>query len=778
MLLFSGILLASCVKEEIPQPSDSEEQPTAAVTRSAGEKDPYKLSLVQEALDAKLAQMGLPRIVLKPTHYYVCFSPTDSAQVAKLETLDIITSYNPIGEEGLPIPEADENSQDEILPLYSVVPVNFPFPADIPYTKIYDVYIQSLGGAGSASGSDEQLPTDMFKDVLMQTLTATGKAPVATRADKPREWNPSARFRFHVTVRDGLHNPRIDDSIPLKQLNVVVTQGANQERCYSDADGVITATNKFIGPVDYLVVWDSHHFVIRQGNTWTRRASFFNGHKDATPLDTVITERHGLDYFIAGSHRALTAYYTEPNLVPGLVRRQKFLNAGIMDSEDVNVGIGDWTIFNYSGRFIPGLRHPISLYAKASGTTYKPSGTAMEMTFHELGHASHHAKNAVSYNSMFVSRRKDMESWANGVSYSYMSALLGEGYEWNGTTTNKYTRLVESLLLNGFTMEQIQFEFYGSDDWGHWQSRIRNRGDKQISDQLVNLIFDNPNDYALDMRDMIQISDTLLRRYQPTLLRLMDHVMQFTVNDWEIVDGTSSQIINSNDARLEVCFTEPGEKTIRATVQIAPGVEETFEKTVSVASASIISAPATAKEGYPVTVSMMDMEDYPNARVREWSVAQGDVAITSKTDRSAQYTFRQPGDMTIKLKIQFYIGGPIMEYSHPIKVKALDDYSVFAVINKPAYYSYNTTYQAKYMGQATDVNVTKIEIDNLTYLPYYYFDTWSYNKVNKVINFSVPAYNVPFDYQLTIFYTVNGIEVKEPAKLIISNFREGPPSGI
>lgn len=188
MLLISGLLLVSCVQEEIAQPSDAEETVSAAVTRSAGEKDPYKLSLVQEALDARLAQMGLPRIVLEPTHHYVCFSPTDSAQVAKLESLDIITSYNPIGEESLVVPEADEDSQDEILPLYSVVPVSFLFPEDIPYTKIYDVYIQSLNSGGSASGSDGQLPADLFKDVLTQTLTVTGKSPVATRGSEAKEW--------------------------------------------------------------------------------------------------------------------------------------------------------------------------------------------------------------------------------------------------------------------------------------------------------------------------------------------------------------------------------------------------------------------------------------------------------------------------------------------------------------------------------------------------------------------------------------------------------------
>ena len=109
----------------------------------------------------------------------------------------------------------------------------------------------------------------------------------------------------------------------------MVVQGSNQKRYYTDADGRITVTDKFIGPVDYQVVWDSHHFVIRQGNTWTRRGSWCKGHTE--PLDTVLTSQCGLDYFLAGSHRALTAYYTEPNLVPGLAREQKLLNIGIVD---------------------------------------------------------------------------------------------------------------------------------------------------------------------------------------------------------------------------------------------------------------------------------------------------------------------------------------------------------------------------------------------------------------------------------------------------------------
>lgn len=327
LFLLSGMLLASCVKEELPQPPTDGEPVTVTLTRSAGENDPYKLSLVQEVLDAQCAAQGLPRIELKPTHQYVCFSPADSAQVARLEALDIVTFNNPIGDY-TPIPEPDENTMNIILPLYSVVPVDFKLPEGIACTKIYDVYIQSLGGPGTASGTEEQLPTEQFKDVLTQTLAATGKAPAVTRTGTPQEWTPSARFRFHINVGNGRA-----DTLPLKQLHVMVVQGSNHKNYYTNANGELNVTDKFIGPVDYQVVWDSDYFVIRQGwNSWTRRTFYCKNY--TTPLDTVITSVCDLDYFIAGSHRALTAYYTEPNLVPYLKREPDFINVGIANKKN------------------------------------------------------------------------------------------------------------------------------------------------------------------------------------------------------------------------------------------------------------------------------------------------------------------------------------------------------------------------------------------------------------------------------------------------------------
>ncbi len=758
LFLLSGMLLASCVKEELPQPPTDGEPVTVTLTRSAGENDPYKLSLVQEVLDAQCAAQGLPRIELKPTHQYVCFSPADSAQVARLEALDIVTFNNPIGDY-TPIPEPDENTMNIILPLYSVVPVDFKLPEGIACTKIYDVYIQSLGGPGTASGTEEQLPTEQFKDVLTQTLAATGKAPAVTRTGTPQEWTPSARFRFHINVGNGRA-----DTLPLKQLHVMVVQGSNHKNYYTNANGELNVTDKFIGPVDYQVVWDSDYFVIRQGwNSWTRRTFYCKNY--TTPLDTVITSVCDLDYFIAGSHRALTAYYTEPNLVPYLKREPDFINVGIANKKTPH----DW-----SGRYIPIgnelIGHPLLIYAK-DDVGHKSSKIGMQATFHELGHASHYWVNPVYYLTKYEARTKEMESWANGVAYAYARALLGEEYEWNDHYSEVYTRLVESLLMNGFTMEQIQSDFYVSDGWGDWQSIMRARSDKPISDQQLDLIFDNPNKYHFDMNDMIEVTQSTLRLFQPTIFKRKDLESIGTIT-WAITEGTGGMILNNNSSQFLVYFTEPGRKTIRATVELAPGIEKTFDQTVTVENSSIISVPETVVENYPVTVSIMDIPNCPNAKVTEWSVVPHEARITPKTDRSAQYQFMQPGKMTITVKIRFQLGMSEVECTAPINVQPLDVNSVFAVIDPPQTYAYNTNYKAKYMGTASNVEITNVEADHRTHLPYYDFDSWSYNKYNKILTFLIPPHLLPFDYRLIIHYKINGEEVEEPAILVVSNIKE------
>lgn len=326
-------------------------------------------------------------------------------------------------------------------------------------------------------------------------------------------------------------------------------------------------------------------------------------------------------------------------------------------------------------------------------------------------------------------------------------------------------------VAEGFTMVEIQHDYYGSNNWDHWRARTKARSDKPISDQLVDLIFDNPNDYHFDMRDMIIVTQSTLRLFEPTVFREKDLGI-FPKVTWTITEGTGGMILNTDEHRQEMYFTEPGRKTIRATVELAPGIEKTFDQTVTVENSSIISVPETVVENYPVTVSIMDIPNCPNAKVTEWSVVPHEARITPKTDRSAQYQFMQPGKMTITVKIRFQLGMSEVECTAPINVQPLDVNSVFAVIDPPQTYAYNTNYKAKYMGTASNVEITNVEADHRTHLPYYDFDSWSYDKYNKTLTFQIPQHPLSFDYKLIIHYKVNGVEVEEPAILVVSNIKE------
>lgn len=758
--LFASLLLASCVEVEEPLTQQGDE-PEMRMTRSVSENDPYKLELVQQVLDAKLAQTRSARIILKPTHLYVRFQPQDSAQVATLEALNIDLFYRPIGEEFNPLPEPDEDAPVEFNPIYSVVPANFAFPESVTHETIYEVYIQSTDGAGAASG--EQLPPDLFKSVLSETLVQTGYGS-KTRTGEQKEWKPSARFRFHVDVA-----PTIADTLALNRLTVNAIQGSKRHQTrFTNANGETGAYETFIGEVDYQVFWHDPHFVIRQGPTWNKRISYFDGGAEETHLDTVFTAESGLEYFLAGAYRALIAYYYENYpLVQGLVKKLSHTEVAVN-----NKNAKGWT-----GSYVPATNHALTLYARDSDGAELSATEAMGTTFHELGHASHWYKtNTGDYTWMALFRRKDMESWANGVSYAYMRSLL-PGFQFTTSDDPNYTRVVECLMENGFTLEQIQHEFYGSENWGHWRNRLRDRSDSPISPDLVEVIFSNPNTHHFDMRDLINVSDASLYLYQPTRLNFRENNTPFSIVSWEVVGSTDGHVIEGPDNVFGVCFAEPGEKTIRATVQITKNFTATYDKTVEVKSRSIISAPDTIKTNYEFTATLLPMRQYPHAVVTDWSSDGDSVTITSKTPTSAKYTFKnlEKKGRVIQAKIRYILSGTVVDCLIPITVNGLDAYSLFSVINKPAQFQYNTTYKAKYMGpeQGLDaVKIERIELMHNSVLPLYRFTTWTFDKWNKTLTFEVPDKTAPFDYTLHIHYTIDGIPVEEPAKLIVSNHRD------
>lgn len=390
----------------------------------------------------------------------------------------------------------------------------------------------------------------------------------------------------------------------------------------------------------------------------------------------------------------------------------------------------------------------------------------MRTSFHELGHASQYYK---APDNMVVRGEKDRESWANGVAYGYMRSFFPE-YRWDGTSNNDYTRVVECMLKNGYSFDQIQFAFYGSSGWNSWHERMQEFG--VLDNRLLALIFSAPNRWTFDMRDLIQINISgSLYKNQPVLIELKPEVGDWLTAEWEVVEGTGAQIELSTDSRLVIYFTEDGKKRIRATVTLQDGITQTWEKELDVLTRNLISAPSEVVQNYELPVMLLPQTDYPDAEVLRWSVDGGGATVTKESSTKALFRFSQPGKHTIKVTVWFSQFLPMIVYEIPVSVKVPDVSTRFTVVNRPQTFRYDTEYEAEYKGTGS-IEVTRIGLNHNVFLPYFEFTTWSYAKRTSRLKFTVPGKAANFDYTLLIFYKVNGREVEDPAELVVSNHRD------
>src|SRR5699024_10947820 len=145
---------------------------------------------------------------------------------------------------------------------------------------------------------------------------------------------------------------------------------------------------------------------------------------------------------------------------------------------------------------------------------------------------------------------------------------------------DKYTRVVECLLKNGFSMGDIQHGFHESGGWDSWQIEMRRivTGRADMTDdekerlcEIVNIIFSNRNDAALDMRDIVEESAEKIYIHQPVRFKLNEDASKLrsksdrllSIEEWEIVDSDGVEVPNQfMDNYLFVYFTKPGRKTV------------------------------------------------------------------------------------------------------------------------------------------------------------------------------------------------------------------------
>ena len=778
LLLLAALSVVSCNKEgEIFYREGEQKTEEATVTRALqNASDPFAIDAMQQALDLVAADdPSVPRITLQPTGYYVKFNPQDSVQMATLDGLGIELFSHPLDNGIYPETEPEEVTEDTPIvyePLYAVVPAGFVFPEEVDYELIHGVFIQNKRGPASDEG---QLPAGVYASVLDASLRLTGNVSSARSTVQP--FQPSARLRFEITDKSGygINN----DTLPLVGAKVLAFY-------YTDVSWGVTDDNGETGPicttntpVRYEVHWGDDRWNVYIANKNKKRISILDG-THTGPVDVVFADGTW-EGVMSGMHTALYSYfYRDYPLTRYLIKGDYTLDIATMTKGGRS-----------SAAPVRPLRE-IYFYGKYKGASrYHTPEKAMNTMFHELGHISHHKLEPLKF--IVRALRKDGESWATGVEYAYMKSFFPEYTDPNNRgEKNKYTRVVECLLKNGFSMGDIQHGFHESGGWDSWQVEMRRivTGRTDMTDdekerlcEIVNIIFSHPNDAALDLRDIVEAEYESVGLNQLVRLRLNEDARALSsgpnpfisIEGWEIADSDGVSVPHQyTDNSLFVYFTRPWRKKIRLTANVFGG-ERVYEKELNVGSQDIVERPADPIVGREEVFKLRQTLTDAGVEVKKWASGDNKTELLSFPSNvpNGRFRFTEKGERTVKVTVYYPTLRGTVEYEIKTLVRDPESDEIFYILNPPELFAYDTTYRAMYgvVGEKI-TGIERIECDHCHYLFYLYFDdSWSFDRNSGVLSFSIPKHGTYLDYCLTIFYTVESSDDVREARLFVSNYR-------
>lgn len=782
-LLVSAVFLFSCNKEGefFNDGSDrkTEEAPSTRSTEDAS--DPFAVDAMQRALDMLAADNPeIASITLRPTHYYVKFNPQDSIQMDRLEELGIELFSHPLDNKTYAEAEPDEVTEDTPLvyePLYSVVPVDFVFPEGVDYEIIHGSVIQHKDGAAPAG--EEQLSPELYSAVLGSSMVLTGNAPVS-RAASRGTFEASARVRYVIS---GEYYSLPADTLPLVGAKVrayyysfvrIATTDRNGET------GVICTTDT---PIHYEILWQDAMWTLYIASKNQVRTTDLGVSEDGI-IDAVL-QTGTWEGVLAGAHTALYSYfYGNYPLTYGLKKPGKCIKIATMNK------------YGRSNTVPIRPRREIFYYGKKqkNSTLYYQSEEAMSTMFHELGHISHNRLNDFNYS--FVAHSKYGESWATGVEYAYMQSLFPE-YEYTYYSGDgdgwMYKHVVQGMLKNGFTMQEIQhgFNAAASSGWDGWHKAMkenvvdkwtdRSEEEKAEMRQIVDVIFNNPVDVTLDIRDIVEASAEKIYIHQPVRFKLNKDASKLrsksdrllSIEEWEIVDSDGVEVPHQfMDNSLFVYFTKPGRKTVRMKAKVFQ-TERTYEKTVYVRSEDIIVPETEPIVGRDIKFVLQPSLVEAQVKTQRWKSGDSKTKLVSFNTQRGTFRFDEKGERTVNVSVYYPELQESVDYAMKTLVRDPESDEIFYILNPPELFDYDTTYRAMYgvVGE-TITEIERIECDHCHFLFYLYFDdSWSFDKNSGVLSFSIPKHNAYMDYVLTLFYRVDNSDELKKAWLFVSNYR-------
>lgn len=340
-------MIACSKSDEILQ----EPQQANISTRSGNmASDPYRIEVMQKAINEITSAQGAEPITLKPTDKYVKFLP-DSIDCQRLHDLNItIYPFRLDGQKE--VVNADEDgfvhrpivTSDGKAWRYCVVPIDYQFSQGTEYELIYNLFIQRKGHDSRAVNN--QISDDIYKNVLLSSLSMTGNLPSSTWGEV--EWKPSAKLTFDLNFKGDEDDEDDMRQVPAVGLKVSVrscthygNMDINQDvigTAYTDKNGETGTICTASGPIYYDIIYIHDKWQLKNGDdssdtfvaqsTLPTYSPFNRNFKDGT-----------LSNALAGVTRALHAYYYEWfQLTDGLRKHSKGFNVGCCDASHGNFG--------------------------------------------------------------------------------------------------------------------------------------------------------------------------------------------------------------------------------------------------------------------------------------------------------------------------------------------------------------------------------------------------------------------------------------------------------
>ena len=414
-LLFA-LLFSSCEKDEVLNEPVSEQQTVSGEIRlGAKVESPFLLRNMQRSVDTLSARTGLKSLtILKPTHLYVRFLPTDTAQYERLvadTTLDLdsypldyqLTEGDSYHDPSLPA--------DAITWQYTVVPADYDLKGlGITYEVLDELYILdedlerediSVGDAQLRSGKGSGLS---WKSVVDEALIQTGNVGEATLRSK---WTPSATIKAYDDL--------MGKYIPLQGVKVRIRYFAFLKAYhYTDANGNVTFSSKRTS-VEYSIEWERDMWDIRDDGT----QAYYHGPDQKGRWDLNINSGAPKSLYYSAIHRALYKYYYGDCC--GLVRPSKSLKISFENINDPNGSALGYTR-SPNVRTWNWIFNSIKIYGKKiikendkEVVVSQLVSDVFSVTLHELAHASHACRMSRSGYDETSSIIKD--SWADAVGW-------------------------------------------------------------------------------------------------------------------------------------------------------------------------------------------------------------------------------------------------------------------------------------------------------------------------------------------------------------------------